>query len=128
MGKIRDAMNKNPWIGSTIAVVLLVGAAAYWFFGRGSGGTYSRERMSEMVVIRDSETGDTWEMRRAELELALRERSGAIDPKQGIVNPKTGKATGFPVDRQWTETVKRLNEERELTIKERQQQKPPPPK
>lgn len=108
MNGIRDFINKNPWLGWALAVVLLVAVGAVYFRMGKSGGDYSLARMTEDVKIRCSETGKEWTMPRGRMEAELLGRSGQIDPSIGIVNPDTGRATGFPVT-EWESTVDRLN-------------------
>lgn len=44
----------------------------------------------------------------------LRESGRQLKPDEGLVNPKTGKPTGVLVaESEWTETVARLNAERD---------------
>jgi hypothetical protein len=45
------------------------------------------------------------------MEKELYLRKYPVDPSQGLINPKTGKPNGFPVDA-WKETVSRVNTER----------------
>ena len=66
-------------------------------------------QLTELVTLRDSETGDTWQLSRGVMEKELYMHA-PIDLNQGLINPKTGKPNGFPVDA-WKETVQRINED-----------------
>lgn len=60
------------------------------------------EELTSDVVIRYEDTGDEVKMNRGQFERALLARlhqKELIDAAVGLENPKTGKATGFPVDR-----------------------------
>ncbi|MCC6427071.1 MAG: hypothetical protein IT435_09665 [Phycisphaerales bacterium] len=118
--RIRDFINKSPWLGWVVAGVILVGSFFVYRFMSGSGDPYSVERLSEMVTIKCVETGEEWEMTRGQMELELRQRQGMIKDGEGLQNPKTGKFTGYPFSkREWSETVKRLNEARQAAIDRR---------
>jgi hypothetical protein len=108
VNKIREFINKNPWLGWAIAVLLLVAGAVVYFRFNPSRTEYSLARMTEDVTIRCSETGKEWKMPRGRMEAELLGRSGQIDPTLGITNPDTGRPTGFPVT-EWESTVERLN-------------------
>lgn len=62
------------------------------------------------LTVKDSETGEEWEMSRGKLEQELYSRSGDIDPNEGLPNPTTGKPTGFPMNRErdWDAVVERI--------------------
>ncbi|MFA6045810.1 MAG: hypothetical protein WC718_12575 [Phycisphaerales bacterium] len=111
---IREFINQRPWIGWSLAGVLLV--IVVYRFATGSGsqaGPYSPERMTEMVHIRFSDTGDEMEIPRGRLDKMMRERGTVLDPALGIENPKTGKFTGFPFSKgDWDEMIDRINKER----------------
>ena len=70
--------------------------------------------LTQDLTIRCSETGDEWTLSRGKLEQALYSRQGEIDVNEGLVNPETGKATGFPVNRKrdWDGTIDRIKEEK----------------
>lgn len=118
---IRDTFQK-PWVGGLL-MVLILGAAAYMFVrGRIAGGSNAVERLAAPITMKDSETGEEWQMSRGKLISALRgaSASGRLDAKHGVTNPKTGKATGFPVDRnEWEDLIRQLNEERDAYNKSR---------
>lgn len=109
---LREKLNDNPIIGRSIAGVLL--AAAIVFVVMRSVGNEppdSIDRRSEMVTIRDTETGDEWEMNRGRFEQMLMTSDGMIDPSGGIPSKfSEGRKTGILVDKDdWEETVRRIN-------------------
>lgn len=117
MDRIRDFMNRSPWLGWVFAAVMLGVSVLLYMRMSGSGDTYSPERMTEDVTIRFSDTGDEITMPRGRFEKELRMRGGAIDPSKGIINPKTNEPTGFLFNKaEWDETVARLNTERESVV------------
>lgn len=109
MASLRRFLQDRPMLGWGIAAALLLVAAAM-VYTRLSGESET-EQLTEMVTIRCSETGDEWQVLRGVMEKELYLRSYPLDPTQGLVNPKTGKPTGFPVDA-WKQTVDRINAER----------------
>lgn len=116
MPSIRDVMQQKPWIGWAVALVLFAVSAFLIIRGnRGSGGSYSPERLREIVTIRYSDTGDEVKIGRGEFERRLRlESTGVIDVTKGLTNPKTQQPTGFLVDADgWKSTVDRINAERQ---------------
>ncbi len=123
---IRDTLQK-PWMGGVV-VALILGIAAFMYVrGRSGAGPETAERLAQRITIKDSVTGEEWTMVRGKLISALRGASanGALDPKNGVINPKTGKATGFPVDRdEWDDLIEQLNAEREAYNKSRGISKP----
>lgn len=108
---LRDQLQKSPWIGWVVAGLAI--AVAVWFQMRRSFhmDDTTPERMSEMVTIKFTDTGDTIQMLRGKLDKEIRLRSsGVIDPNEGIINPKTGKPTGFLFDQgEWNRMVDRIN-------------------
>lgn len=109
MQSLREFMRKNPMMGWVVAAVLMLGAAAVIIMQFGNKS--ETEQLTQFVTIRCTETGDTWQVLRGVMEKELYLRPYPIDPNQGLINPKTGKATGFPIDA-WKETVDRVNTER----------------
>ncbi|MGH7242887.1 MAG: hypothetical protein ACREJD_05660 [Phycisphaerales bacterium] len=111
MDFIRNLLQK-PAVGWSVAgVAILVGL---WFFWQGmfARNTYDLSRMTEKVTVRFMDTGDELVLTRGELEERLRGLGGNLNADQGLVNPKTGKATGVLIAaREWQETVTRLNQE-----------------
>ncbi len=114
MGGLRKFMQDNPMAGWAVAAVLMLAAAAalYMRFTASS----ESQQLTEMVTIRCAESGETWTVARGVMEKELYLRSYPVDPNQGLLNPKTGKFTGFPVDA-WKETVERVNAERSTVEK-----------
>lgn len=113
MQTIRDLINKNPWLGWVVAIAVM-GVSVWLYTSRSRGDSpYSPDRMTEMVTIRFTDTDEEIKMPRGRLDKELRGRGMVLDPKQGILNPKTGKFTGFLVDdAAWTEMVDRINREK----------------
>jgi hypothetical protein len=111
-GGLREWLNK-PWLGWVLFVIVL-GLAVYFFLTGGrSNSPYSPDRMKETVTIRFTDTNDEIEMTRGQLDKEVRRRGEAIDPTQGIINPKTGQPTGFLFSKsEWEEMVKRINAEK----------------
>lgn len=108
---IRETLNEKPMIGRTIAF-LAIAAAIYFAFRAGSNkAPDSLERRSQMVTIRDTLTGDEWEMNRGRFERLLLTQQGQIDPNGGIPSKfSDGKPVGVLVDKNdWEETVERIN-------------------
>lgn len=134
MNKIRELLQKSPWMGWAVAGLIF--AVAVYMYMRGGGGSdpYSPDRLTQTVSIRFADTGEVVEMRRGEMEKDLRSRAGRLDPGAGIINPKTGQATGFPYSKSdWEKTIDRLNAEKEAVVKKRGKTlgeptvRPPPP-
>ncbi|HLO42470.1 MAG TPA: hypothetical protein VK176_15715 [Phycisphaerales bacterium] len=120
MEKVRNFINQNPWLGWVVAGAILVVSIFIYNSLSGRNDPYSVDRLSEMVTLKCSETGYEWEMTRGEMELQLRQRRGMSNPNEGILNPQTGKPTGFPFSKSdWEETIKRLNAERQDAIDRR---------
>ena len=118
---MRNFMQRYPMAGWALAAVLMLAAA---FFVWRNYRSDPISQMTEMVTIRCTETGETWQVPRGVLEKQLYQRPFPVDPNVGVVNPKTGKPTGFPVD-DWKTTIERINAERKAL---RDNQSPPPPK
>ncbi|MDX2130931.1 MAG: hypothetical protein SFY69_02630 [Planctomycetota bacterium] len=111
--KIRDLLDKAPWLGWVFAAVLL--AVSVVIYQRGQGGTdpYSPERMRETVTIRFTDTEDEIEMTRGQMDKELRQRGASLNPNEGIINPKTGKPTGFLFNKaEWEQMITRINAEK----------------
>jgi len=98
-----------------LAIAVLAGFLVLRQLGSGTN-AYEPERLTELVTIRCSETGEEWEMPRGRMEQLLWDRPAPIDPKVGLVNPKTGKSTGFPVS-EWEATCIRINRDRSTDVK-----------
>lgn len=114
LGTLRDQMNKKPWIGWAVAGVILLTSALFFWRSRGGNDPYSPDRITELVTIKFTDTGEEITMRRGRMELELRGRKGTLDSTTGITNPKTGAPTGFLYNKDdWEATCKRLNDENE---------------
>jgi hypothetical protein len=111
--RARDYMKANPWIGWALFFALLVvGVALYFLRGR-SAGVYSPESMREMLTIRYTDTDEVEKIPRGRLDKMLRGTGDTLDPAKGIINPKTGKPTGFLVDEdEWSAMIQRINAEK----------------
>src|ERR1041385_8009715 len=108
---IRETLKSKPWVGWAVAGALFLVAAALAYRSLWGGGeTYSVNRLTQDVTIRDRETGEEWTMKRGQMEQVLRDRGGTVDPNVGLPNPKTGKLTGFPKS-EWEATVDRIKAE-----------------
>lgn len=108
MGNLRSFLQNRPMLGWGLAAVLML-IAAVMVYVRLSSKSES-EQLTEMVTIRCAETGDEWQVLRGVMEKELYLRPFPVDPNQGLINPKTGNPTGFPVDA-WKQTVERINAE-----------------
>jgi len=108
---IRETLNEKPMIGRTIAIVAIVAAIFFAFRAGSREAPDSLERRSQMVTIRDTLTGDEWEMNRGQFERLLLTQQGKIDPSGGIPSKfSDGKPVGVLVDKNdWEETVERIN-------------------
>lgn len=113
MNTIRELLAKNPWIGWIFAAMFL-GLAVFIYMKRsGSDDPYSPDRMVELVTIKFVDTGDEIQIPRGRLDKELRGRGGSLNPEEGIINPKTGKPTGFPFDKdEWSQWIARINQEK----------------
>ncbi len=126
--QFRKFINDRPWMGWVVAGVILVGSIFVYRYLSGRGDPYSVDRLSEMITLKCSETGYEWQMNRGEMELELRSRAGMIKPGEGLMNPQTGKFTGFPFSKaSWEETIGRLNRERQSAIDSRKNKSAGPP-
>lgn len=113
MDKIREYLRRSPWMGWVVAGLLLA-ASAYFYLGRGGGDPYSQKRLTSMVTIKYTDTGDEVDIPWGRVEKELRLRDGKLDPSKGLINPKTGAATGFPFSKnEWEEACARINREAE---------------
>lgn len=105
---LRNTLNQKPMLGWGLAAALAL-ATAYFAYRGMSGGETSE--LTEIVTIRCRETGKEWTMPRGAMEKQLYMRDYPVDPNEGLINPDTGKPTGFPVD-DWKKAVERINAER----------------
>lgn len=108
---LRETLNEKPVIGRTIAVVALVAAGFFVVRSLNKAPPDSIERRSQTVTIRDTETGDEWEMNRGQFERLLLLQEGQIDPGGGVPSKfSDGRPVGVLVDKSdWEETVSRIN-------------------
>jgi len=103
---------------SYMLVAVLVAAVAFWgyrLFFADRNDVLSTEALSEDVTVLFTDTGDTRKMARGDIVRELLDRDGntAIDPSNGITNPKTGKQTGVIVsDGAWKKLIEGVNRER----------------
>lgn len=107
---LRESMNKNPWLGWAAAGVLFLVAVllAVRNFGGGSD-SYSTDRMTEVVTIKFTDTGDTIEIPRGRLIKQILDQGGELDPNKGLINPKTKQPTGFLFDKaEWDRMITQL--------------------
>lgn len=112
MPGVREIMSK-PAVGWTVAGVAVLFAVVVLWRSLRSSSPYDPARLSQMVTVRFSDTGEEVKLIRAEFERQLRETNGELNTGTGIVNPKTGKASGVLVaSQEWEEVVHRINDER----------------
>ncbi|MCC6320337.1 MAG: hypothetical protein IT438_02745 [Phycisphaerales bacterium] len=121
---LRQALEKRPMLGWALAAVLMLVAAVFVYRHFTGGETLE---LSRTVTIRCSETGATWEMTRGAMEKELYMRPLPLKPDEGLINPETGKRTGFPVD-DWKETLERITADRDAFSKSRGGNTPQPVK
>jgi hypothetical protein len=125
--RIRQFLNKNPAAGWAVAAGLLILVAlSFLRMRRVDDNPYSLNRTTEMVTIKDRESGEEWTMPRGRMEQMLWDRPAPIDLSQGLPNPKTGKLTGFPKS-EWEQTVERISAERQDIALKRSSKSAPPP-
>lgn len=105
---MREFFKSRPLLGWGLAALLMV-ATAYFVYRNLTSDEVNQ--LTSTVTIRCAETGKTWQMPRGLMERELYDRSFPVDSSQGIINPDTGKPTGFPVD-DWKQTIERINAER----------------
>lgn len=120
MNRLRELLAKSPWLGWVVAGVILLAAVFIYMRRSGMNDPYDPRRLSQTMSIRYADTGEVVEMRRADVELELRRRAGRLDPGAGLMNPKTGQATGFPYSKSdWDKTIERLNAEKQEAVRRR---------
>jgi hypothetical protein len=122
--RVLDYMNKHPKVGWGVAGGILVLALLVFILNRPSSET---NELAETVTIRCRETGQEWTMTRGAMEKQLMLRSYPVNPEEGLLNPDTGRPTGFPVD-DWNKTVKMINDMRSERAEKDKAKKPAPPK
>lgn len=112
-----EFIRSKPWLGWSVAGLLMVLALILFIRGGGGGGeAYTFDRMSENVTVRDRVTGEEWVIPRGRMEVLLLERGDELSTDVGLPNPKTGTLTGFPKS-DWEMTVERLNRDRKQAAK-----------
>lgn len=92
-------------IWTLVAVALVAGG---WLVARQPTGRSIQDELASHIVIKFEDTGDEIKMVRGmfEREMMARGIAGTADAAVGITNPKTGKPTGFPADRDyWNQIV-----------------------
>lgn len=105
-----DSKSGSVWKWMALAVVA---AAAIYLFARPylSPDPTDPAVLMQDVSIKCAETGFEWKLNRGRMESYLYRMSnrGELDLTKGLENPKTGKRTGFPLDRaDWEKTVARV--------------------
>src|SRR4051794_954566 len=104
MPNIREFINKSSWMGWALAGILLAASVVIYVRGQHSEDPYSPDRMKEMVTIKFTDTNEEVSMPRGQMDRELRRSGEKLDPSAGILNPKTGKRTGFPFNKsEWEE-------------------------
>lgn len=112
MNQIRKLL-QSPVVGWSVATVAILVAGYLLIRSLMATSPYDPARMTQDVVIRFTDTGEEITMSRGRFERELRGLGKSLTVNEGIVNPKTGKPTGFLVAAdEWKETVERLNQER----------------
>lgn len=108
---LRETLNEKPAIGRAFAVIAVAGAIFFAFRAGSNSPPDSVERRSQTVTIRDTLTGNEWEMNRGQFERLLLTQQGRIDPASGVPSHfSDGKPVGVLVDKSdWEETVARIN-------------------
>ena len=118
---MRSFIDERPMLGWGVAAI--VALVAVLMFVRGMGGGETAE-LTQEITIRCRETGKEWKLARGAVEKQLMMRPFPVNPDEGLINPDTGKPTGFPVD-DWKQTVTRINASRETLVKKAQAGAPP---
>ena len=113
LNRIRQIL-QSPVIGWSAAGVCVLFALFLLLRSWISPSPYDLAKLSENVTVRFTDTNEEMTLPRGEFEKRLRELPGELTKSKGILNPKTGQASGVLVaTREWDETVDRLNRERE---------------
>lgn len=115
MDRIRQLMREKPWMGWIVALVAIAAAGFMMFNNTQSDGRFTPSNMQEIITIKYIDTEEEVRLPRGRVDKMLRGQGGNLDPSKGLINPKTGKASGYPVDKDdWEKWIKRINEDREL--------------
>ena len=123
---IRDTLQEKPWIGWSVVAALLVFGA--YLVVRNFVGAETPELLAQDIVIRYEDTGDEESVNRGHFEVLLVRLANRNELKldEGMTNPKTGKKTGYPIDREyWERIVSSILEARRQYDLERQSTAPP---
>src|ERR1044071_7119618 len=113
LGSIREFLNKSPWIGWALALILLGSSVFFFIRSRRGADPYAPDRMQEMVTIRFTDTEDEITMPMGRLDKELRQRGDHLDPSAGEINPKPDKPTVFLVaKKEWDDMIARINKEK----------------
>ncbi len=114
MERIRQFIREKPWAGWIVALMILAAAGVIIYQQNRPKGIYDAGSMTEMVTIKYIDTGEEEEIPRGRVDKMLRDQqTGKVDPAKGLINPKTGQPTGFPIDkRNWEAWINRINEDR----------------
>ena len=113
LSSARDYMAKNPWVGWALFFALLCVGITVYFLRSKESGQYTPESMKETLTIRFTDTDKVIKIPRGRLDKQLRGMGDTLDPTQGIINPDTGKPTGFLVDdKEWSGMIERINAEK----------------
>lgn len=118
---VRDFINKQPMLGWGVAAVVALVAVFMFFRNLGAGET---AELTQEVTVRCRETGKEWKMPRGAMEKQLMLRPYPVNPEEGLINPDTGKPTGFPID-DWKLSVDRINASRAPLAEKQNSAKPP---
>lgn len=101
--------------------VLAVAAVAVGIRALTSNSASEVQSLSAEVPVHFDDTGDEIKMNRGQIERSVLARifhPGPIDAAVGLTNPKTGKPTGFPVDRAyWDRLIEEAKKAAELNKK-----------
>ncbi len=114
MERIRQFMRDKPWAGWLVALVILAAAGLVIVRQNQTQGRFTPASMQEYITIKYMDTGDEERIPRGRVDKMIREQqAGVVDPNKGLMNPKTGQFSGFPIDKDdWEAWIKRINDDR----------------
>lgn len=113
MERIRQFIREKPWAGWIVALMILAAAGFIIFRQNQSQGRFTPASMQEYITIKYMDTGDEERIPRGRVDKMLRDQGATLDPNKGLINPKTGQPTGFPIDKDdWEAWIKRINDDR----------------